>query len=114
MRKLSVPAVGNLFPWAVKSLAIGVFVVIAGRIADLYWLQTVGGILMAPMLAVLLVAAVLIALCAPLGVFGHILFETNLPKVLRFPVMVVGAVVTLAWWFLIFQVTTGGYFFGGN
>lgn len=114
MRKLSVLAVGEMFPWAVKAMAAGVVVVIVGRIADLPWLQNVGGALMAPMLLILLVAMMLVALGAPLAVFGHLLFETRLPDWLRWPVVAAGAAVTLGWWFLIFQVATDGHFFTGH
>lgn len=114
MRKLSAPAFAELFPWAIKSLALGVVIVIVGRIADLPWLQNVGGALMAPLLGVLLLGAVLVALLAPVAVVGHVLFETKLPSLLRLPVIAVGAAITLAWWFFVFQIATGGYFFGGN
>jgi len=104
MERLSSAITGAL-PWIIKACALGVVLVIVGRVSDIYLITTIGGLLMAPLTLIAGLACLAVVLLAPLWPLGEVI-ERSPPKV-QGPVMVVAILALLCWWALWGFIATG-------
>lgn len=104
MERLS-SAISAAMPWIIKSCAIGVVLVIIGRVSNIYPIATVGGLLMVPLTLIAGLACLAVVLLAPLWPLGEII--ERVPSRVQAPAMVMAFVALLCWWALWGFIATG-------
>lgn len=88
----------DLMPQLGAACAAGVAFVVLGRICSLDWLQTLGGILMAPLTLLVAAACMGVVLLAPAWPITAL--ADRVPVGLRTAFAVLAVAVVLSWWAL--------------
>lgn len=97
--------VTDFLPLMFKCCAVGVLLVIMGRVSQVELLSTVGGVLMTPLTVLAGAACLFVVLLAPAYPFAAA-FE-KIPERLAWPFIILSIAALLSWWALWWFIATG-------